>query len=148
MTKQTISFDQMTAKEKKKVIADNYDKMKEKDAQLVRGKFVYHECPGGMLEFSYRKYKGEDIVKYQLIDGQIYSIPLGVAKHLNTNVAYPEYSYVQGEDMVQANAQGFDGNKIMKITKKVRRCSFQSLEFLDIDGFGGSDIVTVERVVA
>jgi len=144
MSKKAPSFAEMTLQEKKKHIAENYEKMREKDAQPVRGKFIFHEAPGHTLSFSFRKYKGDDIVKYDLTDGQIYTLPLGVAKHLNTNIAVPEYGYVQGEEVVQGN--NFERGQVMKVTRKVRRCSFQSLEFLDIDDFTTADIVTVERV--
>jgi len=56
-------------------------------------------------------------------DGEIKTIPLGVAKHLNKNLWYPEYSFVKSEDM----------QNVSQITKKIRRASFQSLEFIDID---------------
>jgi hypothetical protein len=104
-------------------IPENLKFMRDKDRTLVRGKFIYHEVPGGQLDFPFRKYAGDPIKTYSLKDGQIYELPLGVAKHLNKNVAYPNYSFVSE-----------DGKQKSKITQYIRRCSFQSLEFIDIEG--------------
>jgi hypothetical protein len=77
-----------------------------------------------------------------LFDGQIYTIPLGVAKHLNKNGWYPIYEYFKGEPGIQNMGQN------MRIGKKVRRYSFNSLEFVDIDDISpvGSGLLTVEKV--
>ena len=94
----------------------------EKDRQMVRGKFIFHEIPGGQLDFSFRKYKQDALQNFSLKDGEIYTIPLGVAKHLNTNCAYPSYTYKNDEN----------GRPVVQVAEKIRRCSFQSLEFLDL----------------
>jgi hypothetical protein len=110
---------------------------------MVKGIFRYHEVPGGAFEFVYKQYKEDDVEKFTMVDGHVYTIPLGVAKHLNNNVWYPQYDYVNSEGMFSAQAVG---SRVMKITKKVRRVSFQSLEFLDVEGVPTSTpgIVTVE----
>jgi len=96
---------------------------RDKDRQMVRGKFIFHEVPGGMMEFPFRVYKGDQIETYRFNDGEIYTIPLGVYKHLNTNCWYPSYDY----------KNDIQGRPVVSIAQKIRRCSFQSLEFLDID---------------
>jgi hypothetical protein len=112
---------------------------RDKDREMVRGKFIFHEVPGGRMDFSYRAYKGDPIVNYSLSDGEIVSIPLGVAKHLNQNVWYPAYNY----------ADDAQGRPITKISQKIRRCSFQSLEFVDVDGVMpvGSSATGIENVL-
>lgn len=55
---------------------------KKKDSKIVKGKFVWMECPGGTLEFHYKKYPGEKVKYYKLTDGYEYELPLGVVKHL------------------------------------------------------------------
>lgn len=126
----------------------NLKYMRDKDREIVKGKFIFHEVPGGLMSFVFRAYKEDPVERFDLYDGQIYSLPLGVARHLNKNCWYPEYGYVQGEKDVQG---GFspDG-KVMRISKKVRRCSFQSLEFVDIDDLnpvgGDKEIVSVQVV--
>lgn len=112
--------------------------MKDKDAEKVKGIFKFYEVPGGSMDFVYRKYKGQKAEKYSMIDGHVYTIPLGVAKHLNNDCWYPIHSYAQDKD----------GLPSQKISQKVKRCGFQSLEFMDIEDFdrGGERIITVENM--
>lgn len=100
----------------------NIAMQQKKDAEMVKGVFKDYEVPGGNLSFSYRKYKGEDITRYDMIDGHVYTIPRGVAKHLNSSCWYPEYDHIKGE-----------GSTNYAIKKKVHRFGFQSLEFMDED---------------
>lgn len=137
----------ITPVEQKKEVAKNLKYQRDKDREMVKGIFRYHECPGGAFEFVYKQYKQDDVERFLMVDGQVYTIPLGVAKHLNNNVWYPQYDYVSSEGMF--SAQGVAGsNRLMKVTKKVRRVSFQSLEFLDVDGVPTTTpgIVMVEAV--
>lgn len=116
----------------------NFKYMRDKDREPVRGKFIFHEVPGGVMSFVYRAYKEDPVERYDLVDNEIYTIPLGVARHLNKNCWYPVHAY-QVDDT---------GKPIMKIGQKVRRCSFQSLEFIDIEDMtpvGVGEIVTVEK---
>lgn len=126
----------------------NYEADREKDKTPVRGIFEFHEVPGGKLEFAYKKYKGDNLMIFKtnketgedtaFYDGQMYTIPLGVAKHLNKSGWYAIHSYAQDEK----------GHVSQKIGQKVRRYSFRSLEFIDIDDLTpeGSKLVTVENV--
>ena len=116
----------------------NYEYLRDKDREIVKGIFHFYEVPGGSIEFSFKVYKGDHVQNYKFTDGEICSIPLGVAKHLNKSGKYP----------VHAHAVDKDGNPTMKIGTKVARYSFQSLEFVDMDDFGihaGKEIITVER---
>jgi hypothetical protein len=123
----------------------NYKYMRDKDREMVKGIFRFHEVPGGTVSFPFKAYKEDSIENYTLTDGQVYSLPLGVARHLNKNCWYPVYDYIKGE-----NFQGGYGlNTGMKVSRKVRRMSFQSLEFVDVEDLtpdGSGDIVTVERI--
>ena len=112
---------------------------RDKDREKVRGIFKNYEVPGGNFQFSYGPmYKGDQTERYDLEDGKIYTLPLGVAKHLNKNCWYPEHAHVIDED----------GKPIAKIGTKHRRVGFQSLEFLDIDDLNpqGQPLVTVEKI--
>ena len=95
----------------------------EKDRQKVKGKFVFHECPGGVLKFTAKLNKGDKIERFALRDGHVYELPLGIAKHLNNNCWYPEHKLLIDED----------GNPSHRVNKRVQRFSFQSLEFIDIE---------------
>ena len=114
---------------------------RDKDRQMVKGKFTYHEVPGGVVGFCFKKYLEDPLEKFELYDGQVYTIPLGVAKHLNSvNTSYPIHEYSRDEK----------GAPLQRIAKRVRRMSFQSLEFTDMEGMEDnlSRIVTVENVLA
>lgn len=124
---------------KKELKKPNLKYLRDKDREMVKGKFIFHECPGGLMSFVFKAYKEDPVERYDLMDGQIYNLPLGVAKHLNKNCWYPVHSYQQDEF----------GKSVQKVGQKVRRCSFQSLEFVDIDDLtpvGSAGIVTVENV--
>lgn len=114
----------------------NFKYLRDKDREIVRCKFHFHEIPGGVMEFVFKKWKEDPVEKYSLRDGEIYNIPLGVYKHLNENCWYPVHQYFSQDG----------GNHVMKVGQKVQRCSAQSLEFLDLDtpSNGGKEIVTVE----
>ncbi len=112
---------------------------RDKDREMVKGVFKYYEVPGGMVGFCFKKYEEDPLEKYELYDGQVYTIPLGVAKHLNNNTWYPVHEYGRNED----------GSSLQKIGQKIRRMAFQSLEFMDMEGMGDNinRIVTVENVI-
>jgi hypothetical protein len=114
----------------------NLKYQRDKDREKVKGIFRFHEVPGGSMSFVFKAYKEDQVERFDLIDGQVYTLPLGVAKHLNRNVWYPVHAHLQDES----------GNQSMKINQKVRRCSFQSLEFVDVDDLSpiGSPLVGVE----
>ena len=97
--------------------------MRDRDREMVRGIFRFFEVPNGSMSFSYRKYKEDEIENYTLIDGNIYTIPRGVAHHLSNNCWYPEHEY-------KLDASG---RPSATVTKKKRRCTFEPLEFMDID---------------
>ena len=111
---------------------------RDKDREMVRGIFRFHEVPGGGMSFVYKGHKGDEVGRYDMIDGEVYTIPLGVAKHLNKNLWYPQHAYAMDEN----------NKPVMKISQKVRRCSFQSLEFVDTADLTpvGRPLVEVERL--
>ena len=122
------------------------DKMREK----VTGIFHFYEVPGGGISFNYREFKEDPIERFDLVDGETYTIPLGVARHLNKNGSYPEYGYFNSDGLsgVKQSAQPAE-NKVMRVAKKIRRFGFQSLEFVDIEDLptAHSQIVEVQTVV-
>ena len=92
----------------------NYNTMREKDREKVKGKFIFHEVPGGSFSFCFGPiYRGDDTERYDFTDGGIYEVPLGVARHLNRNGWYPEYGFIPGESETQQFG--------MRIKQKVRR---------------------------
>ena len=96
-----------------------WDALAEEESKMVRGKFIYHECPGGTMEFSFRKFKGEPLANYSLKDGETYTLPLSVARHLNNNCWFPTYTFKNDEA----------GRPTTSIGEKVHRTAFQSLDY-------------------
>lgn len=111
---------------------------RDRDREKVRGRFIFNEVPNGQMEFVYRAYKEDPIERYCLKDGEIYEIPLGVARHLNKNGWYPIHRYLLNDQ----------GAPAQLVNQKVRRFSFQSLEFMDSEEIGDNhvDIVTVKNL--
>lgn len=94
---------------------------RDRDRELVRGIFRFFEVPGGTMAFSFRKYREDEIETFTLVDGEIYTIPRGVAHHLSNNCWYPEHAYRMNEQ----------GQHMVMTSKKKRRCTFEPLEFMD-----------------
>lgn len=132
------------------------ESQKERDNELVTGIFRYLEHPRGTLNFRYKKYHGDPYRQYSLVDGQKYKLPRMVARHLNNDVHYMEYKRLDrglGDEVITSmnNNPGVtvrDGvvmcNDRMSIAKKVHRCEFRSLEFMDED-IESSNLVQVTK---
>lgn len=138
MVTQTTVKTEKANDSKKDIIKKNLKYQHDKDREKVKGIFRFFEVPGSTMSFVYREYKEDPVEKYEFTDGQVYTIPLGVAKHLNKRGWYPIHQHLMDEQ----------GKPSMKIGKKVRRFGFQSLEFVDAEEFANSDkeIITVENV--
>jgi hypothetical protein len=128
----------MTLAEKKKIEQVAAEKRtdalryeRDKDRELVEGVFRFYAIPGGSLKFPYRKYKWDPVEVWHFVDGQRYKIPVGVAKHLNTNGWYPEFEHVAGLG-VQAGNRVDGSSPSVRISRKVHRFGFHSLDFTDI----------------
>jgi len=124
--------------DKEKQLHKGVEYQRQQDRQMVKGIFRFYEVPGGSMSFNFRKYKGDPVERYDMVDGQVYTVPLGVAKHLNQNGNYPVHKYLKDES----------GNVSMRVGQKVNRFGFQSLEFMDIDDMPTNPeaIVTVDNV--
>lgn len=122
----------------------NLKYQRDKDREPVKGIFRFYEAPGGTLSFCFRGYKEDPIEQFALKDGEVYTLPLGIAKHLNKSGCYPEYEFFQGEKNV-VGAFSPEGH-MMRVSRKIRRYGFQSLEFVDSDDVGtATDIVEVQH---
>lgn len=122
-----------------------------RDSEMVRGRFKFHEVPGGSVSFCFKVYNNEDVKKYTFIDGQIYTIPLGVARHLNKNCWYPEYGYMpvqQGEQPSFGGSYNDQTGMNLRVSRQIQRMGFESLEFMDVDDVApmSSPIITVSTV--
>ena len=134
----------------KKDVVKNVRWQRDKDREKVKGIFKFLEVPGGSLSFVYKAYKEDPVERFDLVDGEIYTLPLGVARHLNKNGWYPEYVYIANEKETQSAIPAAMGGgsvpSTMRIGRKVQRFMFTSLEFVDIEDLNPSPLVTVEQV--
>lgn len=105
------------------------ERMKAKDAEIVKGIFHHHEQPGGTLKFSLKYYRGQPLEDWEFCDGKLYEIPLGVARHLNKSGRYPIHEY-------KLDAEGHPSQEI---GQRVARYSFESTEFMDVSDMRSED---------
>jgi hypothetical protein len=122
-----IMIEETKSESKKKI---NLKYQHDKDREPVKGIFRFYEVPGGTMSFVFRAYKEDPVERFDLVDGQIYTVPLGVARHLNKNCWYPIHAHMQDEG----------GRPSVQVGKKIARCAFQSLEFVDIDDITATGI--------
>ncbi len=112
----------------------NWEAQKERDLELVTGKFENKEHRGQVHRFSLGKYAEEGLKKYILVDGQVYNIPRHVAEHLNENCYYSEYKRLSGPLGAAGVQEASNGNQDtqanMYAIKKIPRFAFHSLEFM------------------
>jgi len=117
-------------------------KMRDRDAEKVSGIFKNLENPAtaggrGSVMFGYKAYPGDPYEFYELCDGERYTLPRGVARHLNNNCNYKEYQHLPGEFGQQGiRSAAHDGRmdtSKMQMARKVHRYAFHSLEYMDDD---------------
>lgn len=69
-----------------KVTSEKYDemikKLKKEHEKLIKGMFEFTDAQGGWLEFTYRYFKDDPLMKFRLTHGEICEIPAGIVKHL------------------------------------------------------------------
>jgi hypothetical protein len=95
-----------------------YDMWKE-ESKIVKGIFRCRDPEGGTITFNFLKYKWDKTQKYTMSDGEVYEIPLAVARHLNNNCSYAVHSHILGAD----------GNPSLDKNKVKSRMNFEGLEF-------------------
>jgi len=124
------------------IVGKNMEYYRNRDSKMVRGIFHNIEAPGMGTSFDYIKYKGDTLTNYTFKDGEQKTIPLGVAKHINS-CGFPEYEAVDKE-MVK----GATSESKMRVVRKRPRFRFQNLDFLDIEEIseldGNEKILKVE----
>lgn len=102
----------------------NYEYLKDKGNEKVKGIFQYYERPGDTLEFFFRFFKGQPIEKYSLTDKVEYSIPAILAEYLTTSGQYPIHKHTINEE----------GKPSQEVGKMVKRYDFISTELLNFGG--------------
>ena len=133
------------SKSKKDLAMDKMRPFIEEETKLVKGRFRNYETPGGHASVFCSKYPGVEPFKKTMFDGEVYEVPLYVARFLNgvdvtakgcdekiNTCAYPVHAYKHDRNapMVRSD-QDVSGNIILPDTLKkwTRRYGFESLEF-------------------
>jgi hypothetical protein len=96
----------------------------DRDMEMVKGVFKNHENPGEVFSFWYRGHKGHEITKYDIRDGEQLELPLCVARHLNKDCWYA---------IDQHAIDRVTGLPTTEVGKKIRRCSFYTLGYVDFE---------------
>ena len=135
----------------KELAKERLKKFREEESKLVKGIFQCFESPGSTQKIVVRKYAGIAPFEKTMTDGEIYDIPLYVARHLNgvditagalsdlaeknTNIgtcSYPVNGFKWNPGApAPASALGDGGVPvpIVGVVKRVKRYGFQSMEF-------------------
>lgn len=92
---------------------DSIEAMTKETDKNVVGTFVNIETPGQPAKICCRYYKGQEFFNQVFEDGEKYTIPLSVARHINERCFYEPHSYILDDE----------GNPI-KGTKKQPRYKF------------------------
>lgn len=98
----------------------SYDELRQEDSKPVRGIFRSLIPVGGSVQFYFRKWKGDPVEKYDLRDGEIYTLPKGVVRHLQENCWEPIHGFTMDENNRQA---------INKLGKKIKRFTFEPIDY-------------------
>lgn len=128
-------------------LASQIRKMRDRDAEMVTGIFKNLENPAGngsrgAVRFGYKMYPGQQYEFYELCDGERYTIPRGVARHLNNNCFYREYQQMEGgdngikqglADPRLSNRNGRMEPQHYQMARKIHRYAFHSLEYMEDD---------------
>lgn len=61
-------------------------KLRKEHEKLVKGMFEFVDAQGGWLEFTYRWFKEDPLMKLRLVHGEVTELPMGIVKHLNNTV--------------------------------------------------------------
>jgi hypothetical protein len=141
-----IDLSNIKVKKTKKEESDEFlDKFIKEETKLVKGKFRNFEIPGASQRIFYKKYPHPVPVFDKVMhDGEIYEIPLYVARHLNgidvtakgingkiNSCAYPTHGFKMDPSKGIPESRE-EGGIIMPSsvpTKWTRRYGFESLEF-------------------
>lgn len=115
---QTFGMDE----ERRESIRMRIRQQQKEERKAVKGIFRYFETPGGELRFPYRAYKGDPLEMYKLKDGQVATVPLGVARHLRHRLEYPVHGWRVGENNLATHTAA---------NKMVKRCTFEYIDFFD-----------------
>jgi hypothetical protein len=101
-------------------------KLRKEHDKLVKGMFEFVDAQGGWLDFSYRWFKGDDLVTIRLMHGEICELPMGIVKHLNnTYKKIRNFDISTPDKATELNARGMPTSYT-----KVSRIRFTPMEVM------------------
>lgn len=142
-SKNEVEFQEVEEISTKPTSKQFLQKFIEEETRLVKGRFVNKECPGTAANIQCLKYKGVPMFSKSMMDGEMYEIPLWVARWLNgvdvtagaiggkiNSCAYPVHGFQwdPSKPMPKVDHDA-DGMPVPIISKWKRRYAFESLEF-------------------
>lgn len=135
----------------KQLLSDQLRKFIEEETKMVKGRFRAIENPGDRARIQVKKYPGVAMFDKWMVDGEVYEIPLYVARHLNGvdvtaaalggkvgTCSYPIHGFrMEGPNAeLRAGGLGYgpEGQSgvpvpVLAEVKRKRRYAFESLEF-------------------
>lgn len=147
---------QDTRKMSREELARHVKSMRDRDSEMVSGVFKNLENPArggslGAVTFPYKAYEEDEVVIYEFYDGERYTIPRGVARHLNNDCYIREYSLMPGEFGKEGLRTAAHDGRLQTSTKqtsrKIHRFAFHSLEYTDDDrDMYPADIIEVTNI--
>ena len=125
---------------------EKLDRCIKDDTKTVKGRFRCFETPNSSTRIQIKKYKEVPMFDKTMTDGEVYEVPLYVARHLNgtditataidgkvNSCSYPVHGYhwAPGQEAPKSAGDGVSGNVVplLGVSKRVRRYGFESLEF-------------------
>jgi hypothetical protein len=110
--------------------------MRDEDSQQVEGTFKSYESQKS-IKFSYKGHAGDQPKRHEMVDGQTYTIPIGLANHINNDCSYPVHAYTKGDD----------GEPSIKVGRTVQRFGFQNTNFISISDLNQhKKLITIEKI--
>jgi hypothetical protein len=136
-------------KSRKELAKEALNKFIEEETKLVKGRFRCFETPGASQKIQVLKYPGIPMFSKVMMDGEMYEIPLYVARFLNgidvtataiggkvNTCSYPIHGFKSIGNELPASYEGSGPNgeggipvPMIGVVKRVRRYGFESLEF-------------------
>ena len=138
------------SKETKELAKEKIKDLIAEETKIVKGIFINYETPGASATITVRKYPGVPVFTKSMKDGEMYDIPLYVARFLNgTDVSVGAVDNPnKGSQLIGTCQYGVHGWKMdnaedfkqgidvggtvvpsVAITKRVKRYGFNSVDF-------------------
>lgn len=119
-------------------------KFMEEETKMVKGRFRNFETEGGALPFTAGKYPGQPLFNKTFQDGEVYEVPLWVARWLNgidvtaqaiggkvNSCSYPihGFKWAAGSSAPEGQPSGDTVLPVSGVSRRKKRYGFEALDF-------------------